>query len=99
MPFLHPVHALVHAQWNGMRRRDAFLAPLAAAMPLAAADTSKSVRIFALGDGITSTPAEYSQLLAQLTSDDRVEADNYSRGGVVEKLEQKVAQMLGKEAA
>ena len=80
-----------------------FLAPLAAAFPAMAADTAagdpQSVRIFASGDGISRTPAEYSALLTKLTADDRVEPDNYSLGGVVEKLEKRMAQVLGKEAA
>ena len=88
---------------NGMRRRDTFLAPLAAAFPAMAADTAsgdpQSVRIFASGDGISRTPAEYSALLTKLTADDRVEPDNYSLGGIVEKLEKRMAQVLGKEAA
>ena len=88
---------------NDMRRRDTFLAPLAAAFPAMAADAAagdpQSVRIFASGDGISRTPAEYSALLAKLTADDRIEPDSYSLGGVVEKLEKRMAQLLGKEAA
>ena len=51
------------------------------------------------GDGIELSPAAYTQLLLQLTSNDKLAADNYSRGGCVEDLEKKFAALLGKEAA
>jgi threonine aldolase len=82
-----------------MRRRSFLAAPLAAypvaAYPLTAAEPEP--RIFAFGDGIPHTPAEYAQLLATLSND--LAADDYSRGGVVEQLETRVAALLGKEAA
>ena len=53
-----------------MRRRSFLAAPLAAypaaAYPLAAAESEP--RIYAFGDGIPHTPAEYAQLLATLTN-------------------------------
>ncbi len=55
--------------------------------------------MYAYGDGIPLTPLEYSQLLVQLTSAGGVTADNYSRGGIVEKLETRMAELLGKESA
>ena len=55
--------------------------------------------MFAFGDGIPHTPDEYAQLLAVLTKSGTVTADDYSRGGVVEKLEARVASLLGKDAA
>jgi threonine aldolase len=82
-----------------MRRRSFLAAPLAAypvaAYPLTAADPDP--RIYAFGDGIPHTPAEYTQLLATLSNN--LAADNYSLGGVVEQLETRVAALLGKEAA
>jgi threonine aldolase len=82
-----------------MRRRSFLAAPLAAypvaAYPLTAAEPVP--RIFAFGDGIPHTPTEYAQLLATLSND--LAADDYSRGGVVEQLETRVAALLGKEAA
>ena len=55
--------------------------------------------MYAFGDGIPHTPEEYAQLLAGLTKSGAVPPDDYSRGGVVEKLEARVASLLGKEAA
>lgn len=51
------------------------------------------------GDGLELSPAAYAQLLQQLTANDKLIADNYSRGGSVEELEKKFAALLGKEAA
>lgn len=61
-----------------------------------AAGVSDPPWVYAYGDGIPHTPAEYSKLLAGITD---IAADDYSRGGVVEKLETFVASMLGKETA
>lgn len=49
------------------------------------------------GDGIPYTPAEYAKMLASLSTG--VEHDEFSRGGAVEKLETRMAALLGKEAA
>lgn len=51
------------------------------------------------GDGIDLSPAAYSQLLQQLTANDKIVVDYYSQGAVVEELENKFAALLGKEAA
>jgi threonine aldolase len=59
----------------------------------------KQVMADFIGDGLNFTPAEYAQLLVKLTTDKKVEADNYSLGGSIEALEIKFAAMLGKEAA
>lgn len=72
-------------------------APLAAAYPLAADEPE--TRIHAVGDGIPFTPAEYVLLLGNLSNGGGLAADDYSRGGVVEELETRVAATLGKEAA
>jgi len=55
--------------------------------------------MYAFGDGIPHTPEQYAQLLAGLTKSGDVTPDDYSRGGVVEKLEARGASLLGKEAA
>ncbi len=80
-----------------MQRRSFLAAPLAAAYPLGAAEPEP--RVYASGDGIPHTPAEYAQLLASLANTGNLTADDYSRGGVVEQLETRVAALLGKEAA
>jgi threonine aldolase len=78
-----------------MRRRSLLAAPFAGS--LAAQTTAAPVdqRVYAYGDGIPHTPAEYSQLLTRLA----IEPDDYSRGGIVEKLETRMAALLGKETA
>jgi len=45
------------------------------------------------------SPAEYARLLARLAQDDGIAADEFSRDGVVARLEEQMAAMLGKEAA
>jgi threonine aldolase len=76
---------------------------LAAAGPAPAAATTGSVAggtgVDLIGDGIPLTPAQYAALLARLTADGRIEADDYSRGGAVRELEEQFARLLGKEAA
>ncbi len=72
------------------------LAPIFAAAAASAADTP-ALPVLASGDGIHHSPAEYSALLQKLAPE--IEADDYSRGGVVAKLEQSVAAALGKETA
>ena len=80
-----------------MQRRIFLAAPLAAAYPLAPAEPEP--RVYAFGDGIPHTPGEYAQLLATLANAGNLAVDDYSRGGVVEQLENRVAALLGKEAA
>lgn len=83
-----------------MRRRSFLAAPVAASMvPLQVAAEPSNQIVYATGDGVPHTPSEYSQLLAKLTQGDRVEPDNFSRGGIVEKLEQRMAEILRKETA
>jgi len=77
-----------------MQRRSFLAVPLVG-FQLAGAQTGEHV--YAFGDGIPLTPDEYAKLLASLAG--KVEADAFSRGGVVEKLEARVASELGKEAA
>src|SRR3954447_5310088 len=82
-----------------MRRRNFLAVPLAAPLAQTAArGDGADERVHASGDGVPLTPAEYAKLLNKL-ADSNIERDSYSRGGIVEKLEQRVAQMLGKETA
>ncbi len=50
-------------------------------------------------DGLDHSPEEYAALLAQLTKDNALQTDSYSKGGVVAALEEKFAKILGKESA
>ena len=56
-------------------------------------------RIHFRSDGLALSPAEYVRLLARLAEDDGIAADEFSRDGVVTRLEERVAALLGKEAA
>jgi len=51
------------------------------------------------GDGLSLTPSETAALLQKLTARSDFVPDRYSRGGVVEVLETRIARMLGKERA
>jgi threonine aldolase len=53
-------------------------------------------RVSLTGDGLHLSPAEYTQLLATLTTGDP-KADVYLKGGAVEELENRFAKLLGKE--
>jgi threonine aldolase len=55
--------------------------------------------VYVTGDGIPHSPSEYSKLLSRLVEAGEIEADDYSRGGVIERFEERMAAMLGKEAA
>ncbi len=79
-----------------MQRRSFLAAPLAASQLTAAIPERQ---VYAYGDGIPHTPAEYAQLLARLTASNELTPDDYSLGGAVEKLESQMAKMLGKEAS
>jgi len=52
-----------------------------------------------LHDGLQLTPKEYAALLMKLADEGKIKPDFYSNGGVVEELEHKFAQLLGKESA
>src|SRR6516162_2413211 len=56
-------------------------------------------RIHFRSDGLALWPAEYALLLARLAENDEIVADEFSRDGVVTQLEERIAEMLGKEAA
>jgi threonine aldolase len=85
-----------------MRRRSFLATPLAAAAlpafsvePLEGAQGGSQV--IAIGDGIPHTPAEYANLLEKLSGG--IQTDDYSLGGIVAKLEERMAATLGKEFA
>src|SRR5260370_1234161 len=84
-----------------MQRRSFLATPLAAFQLAgnALAGNAIDTLVSASGDGVPHTPAEYSRLLASLTQNGAVTLDEYSRGGVVEKLEARMASLVGKEAA
>lgn len=50
-------------------------------------------------DGLGLKPAEYVELLTKAVDAGAITADNYSRGGLVEQLEQEFSRRLGKPAA
>jgi threonine aldolase len=50
-------------------------------------------------DGLALSPAAYARLLARLAEKRSIAADEFSRGGVVEELEERMAALLGKEMA
>ena len=80
-----------------MQRRTFLSTPLGAYQLGVAAHPDN--RVYAYGDGIPHSPAEYAKLLAGLTDRGPLEPDDYSRGGVVEELETRAAAALGKEMA
>ncbi|MBU1013356.1 MAG: hypothetical protein KKG99_10140 [Bacteroidetes bacterium] len=79
----------------------------ATAAPLSAIPGIRSTRIYddlkgsvnLTSDGLGLTPKEYANLLMKLADEGKIKADYYSNGGVVEELEHKFAQLLGKESA
>lgn len=50
-------------------------------------------------DGIYLPPLEYAQILSNAATAEEIVPDHYSNGGVIEQLEHKLAQWLGKERA
>jgi threonine aldolase len=55
--------------------------------------------VFFLGDGLNLNPKEYAGVLAEITASGDLEPDYYSNGGVVDELERRMAEILGKERA
>ncbi len=51
------------------------------------------------GDGLNLSPREYADVLAGITASGDLEEDYYSNGGIVEDLEKRMAEILGKERA
>ena len=82
--------------------RRSFMKVMTATPFLGATFSSAAVaedRVKLFGSGLSLTPAEYVDLLQKIIDDKGIEADSYSRGGVVEELETKMAEALGKERA
>ncbi|HEV8695857.1 MAG TPA: beta-eliminating lyase-related protein, partial [Lysobacter sp.] len=52
-----------------------------------------------LSDGLALSPREYATTLQEVVTTRNLEADYYSNGGLITELEQKFAQLLGKDAA
>ncbi|MEC9377397.1 MAG: hypothetical protein VX528_00410, partial [Candidatus Latescibacterota bacterium] len=50
-----------------------------------------------ISDGWGLTAAEFSKVLLDCTETGQIQLDNYALGGVVEQMERKFAQMLGKD--
>jgi threonine aldolase len=66
---------------------------------LRSSDPATDRTVFLSGDGIPHSPAQYAQLLARISEQKNIAADNYILGGVIEELETTFARLLGKEAA
>lgn len=92
------------------RRRFLAVSGLAAASPVLAQATGagddKAGQAQALfqhvnftSDGLGLSMREYASLLHEAALSEAFESDYYSRGGLIEQLEKKYAQLLGKEAA
>ena len=60
---------------------------------------SNSTEVVFRGDGEPKEPGEMLRRLAEFHGEVGLELDDFSRGGTVEKLELRMAEMLGKEAA
>src|SRR3954465_13970559 len=50
-------------------------------------------------DGLGLSPAAYARLLTEIAETRGIAVDDYSRGGVVAELEERMAALLGKETA
>jgi threonine aldolase len=59
----------------------------------------EDARVHFRSDGLALSPADYARLLSHIAKGSGIEADEFSRGGVVAQLEQRMAAMLGKETA
>src|SRR3954465_2261749 len=80
-----------------MMRRNFLAAPVAVGLAPQVRAAAEDTRVVASGDGIPLTPEGYAALLSKLSADLKV--DDYSNGGTIPRLEEKVASALGKEAA
>src|SRR5690348_11760665 len=65
--------------------------------PAANAATDRTVHF--RSDGIALSPSDYARLLADLAENGKIAADEFSRDGIVKKLEERIAAILGKEMA
>ncbi len=52
-----------------------------------------------LGDGLSLSPPEYARLLGKIVDQTGAPSDDFSRGGLIEQVEKRFADLLGKERA
>ena len=52
-----------------------------------------------ISDGLGLTPSEYAQVLSECTASRSIQTDSYALGGTVERVEEKFAELLGKQRA
>ena len=62
-------------------------------------DLKDPTRINFTRDGLDLTTDEYTSLLKTIVENNGISADSYSLGGIVEQLENRMAEILGKESA
>lgn len=84
---------------TGLAAATPLLATTAAAQAGADAPAGLFKRVDFTSDGLGLDPAEYATLLRDVAMTQGFEADAYSNGGAIAELEQKFAQVLGKQAA
>ncbi len=77
----------------------ASLLELPAIAGASASDTTKAPYVNFTRDGLDFSPADYVQKLNEIAVGKGIEPDSYSNNGVVKELEEKMAAVLGKEAA
>ena len=70
-----------------------------AAVSSSAVELGANRPVFFQGDGLNLGPGEYADILAGITAAGDLEEDYYSNGGIVEDLEKRMANILGKERA
>ena len=75
------------------------MATLTAPVAIAGKTTESPQAVVFRGDGEPKTPELMVRRLAEIADGVGIEADNYSLGGVVEAVEMRMAEILGKEAA
>ena len=75
------------------------MATLTAPVAMAGKTTESPEAVVFRGDGEPKTPELMVRRLAEIADSTGIEADNYSLGGVVEEVEKRLADILGKEAA
>jgi threonine aldolase len=63
------------------------------------ARSSRNERVVFVGDGLSLSPAEHAALLDNLVRESGFGTDTYLAGGVVERLEKRFTEILGKEQA
>ncbi len=88
---------LVSSAWSGV-----LLPGAALAQQIGASSTghpSQDQRVVFTGDGLSLSPGEQALVLNRLVNEADFKPDTYLAGGVVERLEQRLATILGKEKA